>query len=735
MPVGIEAYPYLTLLVPVLVLAGSWITSRLLGFSWWLCALLACFPLIIPELNLPITSSLQTVHPLMLIAGGWGVLFVIAMTRALVRPARAAIGTPGGVISAVYLMLLLAALTVVTLLYVEPTILERTLPGWRGGLGLVLLAVAALTMAISLIRVMKLVTVFAVWGVVSLVLASEIFLHKLPTEILKEEVTRLSPLIARDRFEALLSGGEYAFKSDASPKIAIVRSATQVLAVRPEETYPARLGFWLRKVSAWPAADVVSAGGDDLSVVQLAELLRGKVLPMRPDAVVISSLMTDATEGINAFGDKGISEGTAERIRQLAQATEASLFTRFWNDSRLMRFLRFTAGGEKELSRNIPREPRVLPADYRQAIRSMVARVKASRSQPVLLLEPIDECPRNIDCSTYEEMVRAVADETDTPLIDGSALVRETAVGYPFVRGNILSREGHEQLAKGLTRSLTKLLKEKNGQTVRPVIFDDPKIDAADGLPAQILVRPADLNGDIVFHVQPIQQGPLYYRIVFSVNDSFVADRRLDTREQVRARFQIPDGFKKLPVAKLSLQMVASPPGREDEVGNTGVFVQVPIELAAFKGRPASIETTTGELVADFGKQFVAAGIDPNSGMVIAELQTRAGPDTLDEIERWSSKLPWGTILALAGTFGNDFTPSSSRFAALDLAPKKGSSIAALGIVGLRSASGMVKQSSEGVTLRRGSKIVHQMAHFKLDAVENNSVDLLALDRAWKVGA
>lgn len=735
MPLGLEAYPYLTLLVPVLVFLGSWIVSRLLGFAWWLCALLACFPLVIPDLNLPISESAKSVHPLFLIGCGWAVLFVIGLARALVRPARAAIGSPGGVVSAVYLMALLGALTVVTILYVEPSILERTVPGWRGGLGLVLLSVAALTMAISLMRVMRLVLVFAVWGFVSVVLASEIFLHKLPTDVFREEVVRVSPLLSRDRFEGFLSSLAIAFQPQASPKVAIMRTSPVVGGVKKEETYPERLGYWLRRVSPWATADVISADGDDLSVVQLSELLRSKVLPQRPDVVVISSLLADARISRNAFGEVGVSEGTADRLRRQAQATEASFFSRFWNDSRVMRVIRYAASDDEIMAKPKLREPRVLPGDYRQTLKSMIARVRANDAQPLLLVEPIEKCPSNTECATYAKVIRSLAEETGTALIDGSEAVRGVEVGYPFIRANVLSAEGHDQLAKALTTKITSLLGKRSGGYVEPVRFDDPRDSALAGMPVNILVNPRDLSGDVVFQVQQLQPGPLYYRIVFSVNDSFVADRRQDTRDPVRARFQIPDGVRGLPVAKLSLQVVASPPGRDDLIGETGVQLPVPLTIAADGAEGAVIESSTGGVQSSWGNELIGAGIDPRSGMFISDTRVSATSDGLLSLQRWADGLPWGTVVALAGTFGNEVTPRPVKFAAVDLTPRKGESFTALGVVGMRGSSGMVKRGVAAQRIERGSKIVREMSKFKLDSVQHNGSDLLQLQHSWRIGA
>jgi hypothetical protein len=109
-----------------------------------------------------------------------------------------------GLIKCAYVLLLAAALAVVGLLLGNPVVLSTYVPGWKGTAGMVLLCASMLSMSLALIRFFRAAVFLAVWSFVSLVLASEIFLGKLPQQVIREDIDKIEDLFPSAKVNAIL---------------------------------------------------------------------------------------------------------------------------------------------------------------------------------------------------------------------------------------------------------------------------------------------------------------------------------------------------------------------------------------------------------------------------------------------------------------------------------------------------------------------------------------------------
>jgi hypothetical protein len=103
-----------------------------------------------------------------------------------------------GIFKLGYLALLGAALFVAGLLVLNPEPLARNFPGWKGSAGLVLLAASCIGVSKALWGMIRATVLVGVWGAVSLVLASSIFLDKLPQNISRGDLAKLQGAISSE---------------------------------------------------------------------------------------------------------------------------------------------------------------------------------------------------------------------------------------------------------------------------------------------------------------------------------------------------------------------------------------------------------------------------------------------------------------------------------------------------------------------------------------------------------
>jgi hypothetical protein len=97
-----------------------------------------------------------------------------------------------------YLGLLGAALIVSGLLIVNPEPLASNFPGWKGPAGILLLASSCIGASHALWKLLRATTLVVIWGGVSLVLASSIFLDKLPQDLKRDDIHKIQAIIPID---------------------------------------------------------------------------------------------------------------------------------------------------------------------------------------------------------------------------------------------------------------------------------------------------------------------------------------------------------------------------------------------------------------------------------------------------------------------------------------------------------------------------------------------------------
>lgn len=195
---------WLTLALPIALLAGSYLVSKFLKISFIGTLLAGCLPLALPFLDLPFSQELTHRNPHYMIAAGWLLLLSLAVGWVLVRPLASGAVQSFGLVRCAYLCILAGALVTVGLLLANPAVLNSYAPGWRESAGMVLLCASMFSMSMALFRFFRAALFLVVWSFVSLVLASEIFLGKLPQEILNEDVEKIEQLFLSTKVASVM---------------------------------------------------------------------------------------------------------------------------------------------------------------------------------------------------------------------------------------------------------------------------------------------------------------------------------------------------------------------------------------------------------------------------------------------------------------------------------------------------------------------------------------------------
>jgi len=195
---------WLTLALPVVLVLGALLISKCLKVSLIGTLVAGLVPLGLPFIELPFSQELTHRNPHYLIGAGWLLLLSLAVGWIVVRPLASAAVQSFGVVKCAYVLALGGALLVVGLLLANPALLNTYVPGWRGTAGLVLLCASLLSMSMAMVRFFRAAVFLAVWSMVSLVLASEIFLGKLPQEVIREDIKRIEEVFPSSKFNALL---------------------------------------------------------------------------------------------------------------------------------------------------------------------------------------------------------------------------------------------------------------------------------------------------------------------------------------------------------------------------------------------------------------------------------------------------------------------------------------------------------------------------------------------------
>ena len=193
-----------SVVVPVAVVLASAFIKKLLNVSFVTALVGIAAPLILPLRELPIAQEFQSMPRAYLVGGAWGSILCGGFLWTLLRPLVVSAIAGLGVVRMGYLALLGAALIVAGLLVANPEPLARNFPGWKGPAGTVLLAASCISVARSVWKMVRATAFVALWGGVALILASSIFLDKLPHHIRRGDLQKIHAFISEESVARIL---------------------------------------------------------------------------------------------------------------------------------------------------------------------------------------------------------------------------------------------------------------------------------------------------------------------------------------------------------------------------------------------------------------------------------------------------------------------------------------------------------------------------------------------------
>jgi hypothetical protein len=648
----------------------------------------------------------------------------------VVRPVVSGTLAKVGVVKVAYLGVLTLALAVTALLVADPDLLQKYAPGWRGTMGLVLLCASVLSMSIALARVIKAAVFFAVWACVSLVLASELFLGKLPQDILREDVRRIQSLLPESVLQGVvekLEGEAVAGSSESSFSTGDKLRAF-VLSGSPAVGYEGSNSSFAGELNA-----LLSSYGIDMSVKDLTSPgatvydirdVAGQALTQeKPDLVFIVGWSSDARVGRNSLGVPGLTEQQAREQRARYRSLASYPLVADVLTSRLYRFMT----GQIESTGHQDTVTRVSVEEYKAQLREVVGEFQGAGATVVLVSEPTDVRPEE---EGYRKVLEELAQQSGAVYVNAQDALQTRSSGVDrdlIARGRLLSDEGVAALTEAAFHRTAQVLIESDKPSQlaqalsrsfpRPeVLQHEYQLAGLRGESVSMVVNPRETAGDLLFKLRHMDSNRGYYRVVFSVNGTFVADRRLNDRESTRVRFRIPEQFMSLPFVELSVRTVASPGREEDRIGSSEVAVPVPIAVSASNDAlPLSSVRVAGQVALRTQEPFAATAVDPNSGEVLESLATRQ-PEVL---ERWLKSQPWGAIVAGASS-GEALSADVSHYLGIERGQR-----VFLGVAGSKTAA--LNGDTRQQALSLGSSVVRNMNRFVLEGatVESSGKALL----------
>ncbi len=717
-----ESLPWYTLVLPIALVVGSWLVSKLLRLSFLGTLLVSTLPLGLPFADLPLAEEFTKLKPEVLIGAGWLLLLALALGWVVVRPVVTGGVKTLGMLKMAYLAVLGSALLVVAVLVSRPELMNTYAPGWKGGAGVVLLCASLLSMSFALARIFKAAFMFSLWAMVSLVLASEIFLDKLPQDVVREDLRQIESLVPSRLIDSAIEKLNVTTPEGVSKLKAFVLGGTASTGFpfSGARSLAGRLQESLRGSGA--DVQVQDASVPGASIYDLRKIAREKLIPVKPDVVVVVGWSPDSEVGVNSYGLGGLTEREAiEQVQRAAQVTEIP-FAESVLTSTLYRFLR-----GREDSAPVREEPtaRVPVEEYRAELRELVRELREAGAKVVLVSEPTVEEGE----AGYRDAMQQIASSESALFVPIAEDLSRTNDPMLFGRGKILSDRGYNVVADSMSRYLRSFV----GADVVPE--GGPLAEGGDssgfapsvqGQQVKMVVRPSDVSGDLVFKLRMPEQGTRFYRVAFSANGEFVADKRLDSRDPVRVRFQLPQHYRAFPIVELGLRTVASPPLENDRIGASQVYVPVPLSVSMERGKETVIKVAESSLYSV--EPFSAVAVDPRSGDLLTSVRTSNPTD----LSTWARSLAWGTMVvgAMATPQGLDTTTlhGLKGISGGVAFPRAGERSAFIGLIGGAKGDQVVKTGKDSLSLEIGSHIVSAYNRFVLEEVAVNEQPLTRLD-------
>jgi hypothetical protein len=190
----------------LLLLGGSLLFGWLVKTPALLALAATAAPLALPYIDSPYIEKLRADHPQGAFAGAWMAVFALGLAWRSSVPVVGGFVGRVGLFHAGYLVALASALVVSIMLFFAPDTLVSVAPNWRSTFGGLLLAASCLSVSREFVRVLRAGVMLAVWSCVSLILASQVFLNKMPHAIRRDDLAQLEWFFAQSAVERAFQG-------------------------------------------------------------------------------------------------------------------------------------------------------------------------------------------------------------------------------------------------------------------------------------------------------------------------------------------------------------------------------------------------------------------------------------------------------------------------------------------------------------------------------------------------
>lgn len=487
--------------------------------------------------------------PVFFIGAGWLLIAAFAVGLALAKVFLSLLDPRSRELSLFFSFGIIVCLLMVTILLVNPELMERYVPGWQGSLGIVAALFALFALVLSVFKFLRAAVLILAWGCVTLVLGTEVLFKKLPQDLFDPNFEKLAPLIPKMMMG--MEGGERVEPDKEAVRIVAVSAlgvpAPGVLAQGTGQSFAAQLGALLNSASGGKRAyqvEDVSAPGQSLR--QAKDVLQRELARVAPQLVVLGSGHAESRTGQNAFGLKGLDEEEAYNYAEPRARFAQMPIVNQLADSRIVQLARlgeefYWNGGSDGEKVRIPVER------YRELLTECVKMVRSGGAEPLLLSDLF--APGEADDSPYLRAMQEVAAMEKVHII-GWESEFEAARYETLMNGDDeLTSRGHTVLAQSIFRAL----KELKGGTLGS-LFEGLR----EPLRREFVLsaNSAALRDDVIIKLQTAPGVTGYYKVVLRADDKLVDTKRFDSTESLRVRFRLDEELLKNPAVRLSLTVV-----------------------------------------------------------------------------------------------------------------------------------------------------------------------------------
>jgi hypothetical protein len=186
------------LIPPLAVVAGSVMVSKVLRIPLPLTLAAAIAPLIVPYIDIPGINGINRSHPYYSMGAVWIGVLLCALGWGAVRSLLSMNVSGLNLIKCGYGVASIGAFIAAVMLLLQPDLLQQFDPAWRGSAGGVLLGVSLVGATVAFGRLVRASASLVLRLAVSLVLASELVLHKLPHHVTSDDLKRLESVVSYD---------------------------------------------------------------------------------------------------------------------------------------------------------------------------------------------------------------------------------------------------------------------------------------------------------------------------------------------------------------------------------------------------------------------------------------------------------------------------------------------------------------------------------------------------------